>query len=749
MDRIRRIVSYIVIAGCMLVLSTTAMAQNAPVTITMWHIATETDPFRLALQRAIDDFNSTHANVRFEAQAIENEGFKAQLQDAIAENRQPDVFQTWGGGLLETYLDMGMVREIPELNGAIGQPFIPQALAFSTFDGRHYAVPANMAGIFLWYNQDLFARHNVELPTTWNQLINACRAFRQAGIVPIALGNRDRWPGAFWLIYLTMRIRGSETFMPNFDTADSAIFAHPAFYEAARRIQEAVGSGCFEEGYNTQDFGTAQRLLGTGAAAMQLQGDWNLGGLKHVDRTLTTNHIRVLPFPVVEGGSGSVTDMVGSTGQAFAISSNAPPETAAALTGMLGSDAFGRAVAEVGFIPALAGYEQHITDPIVREMARMLTTASYVQLYYDQLLPPVLAQIHLDTTQQLFGLLLTPEEAARRMIAAAQPGVVMSNTPMLSLRDLADARSISIGTAIAINPLRTDSVYADTVRREFNMLTPEMAMKMDTLRPGRDAFNFDDADYIIEFAEANAMQVRGHTLVWYNQLPGWVQGGSFSRDELMQILRDHIMTVVGRYRGRVVAWDVVNEAIDDRGQLRDNIWLRVIGPEYIDYAFQWAHEADPNALLFYNDYDGEGLNAKSDAIYQLIQGLVQRGLPIDGVGLQMHISIGDPPPMEAVAANMQRIAALGLQVQITEMDVKIQDGHGTEPERFMEQAQLYGDVARVCLSIEACTALVMWGFTDLHTWIPGDTGQADSPLIFDRSYQPKPAYHALYFALST
>lgn len=747
MNAIRRIMSMIVIAGCLLVLSTT-LAQSGPVTIAMWHIATEGDPFRPVLLQAIDQFNATHFNIRFEAQAIDNEVFKSQLQDAIANNIAPDVFQTWGGGLLETYVERGVVREIPELNGEAGQRFNPQALAFSTFDGRRYAIPANMAGIFLWYNQDLFARHQVELPTTWDQLMNACRTFRQAGIVPIALGNRDRWPGAFWLIYLAMRIGGTETALASFDAPDSAIFDHPAFIEAGRRLQDAVRAGCFEENFSGQDFGAVQQLLGTGAAAMQLQGDWNLGGLRNMDATLTATHIRVLPFPQVEGGAGNPSDMVGGTGQAFAISANAPPEAAEALLQMLSSDAFGRAVAEAGFIPALAGYEQYVTDPLVREMASMVTNASSVQLYYDQVLPSSLAQVHLDTTQALFDLSLSPEEAVRRMVTAVQQGTAMSNLPLLPLRELADARGIGIGTAVSIQPLRNNPAYIEILRQEFNMLTPEMAMKMDALRPSRDAYHFDDADYIVEFAEASGMQVRGHPLVWYNQLPGWLQQGSFSRDELIQILRDHIMTVVARYRGRVIAWDVVNEAITEDGQLRDNIWLRGIGPEYIDYAFQWAREADPNALLFYNDFNGEGLNTKSDAIYQLVQGLVQRGVPIDGVGMQMHISIGDPPPMEDVAANMYRIAELGLQVQITEMDVKIQDGQGTEQERFMQQAQLYSEVTRVCLAVEACTALGLWGFTDEHTWIPEYTGHDDAPLVFDRSYQPKPAYHALQVALT-
>jgi endo-1,4-beta-xylanase len=272
-------------------------------------------------------------------------------------------------------------------------------------------------------------------------------------------------------------------------------------------------------------------------------------------------------------------------------------------------------------------------------------------------------------------------------------------------------------------------------------------MKMEVIHPARSQYNFNDADYLVQFAQANNMQVHGHTLVWYKQLPGWLTNGGFSRDELMTILRDHIQSVVGHYRGKVAVWDVVNEAVDENGSLRNNIWLQTIGPEYIDYAFQWAHEADPDALLLYNDYDTEGLGPKSDAVYNLVQGLVARGIPIHGVGFQMHTSIGKPPNIGDVAANMNRLAALHLQIQITEMDVQIQDGQGSQEQRLEQQAQIYADVARTCLGTPACTALITWGFTDQHTWIPGYTGHADAPLPFDTSYQPKPAYQALLLAL--
>jgi endo-1,4-beta-xylanase len=332
--------------------------------------------------------------------------------------------------------------------------------------------------------------------------------------------------------------------------------------------------------------------------------------------------------------------------------------------------------------------------------------------------------------------------------SAPTPAVTPTATPVPTLRTLAHERGIGIGAAVGPQFLRDEPLYAETLAREFTMLTLENAMKFGPVHPEPDRYDFTDADFIVDFAEAHDMRVRGHTLVWHNQLPAWLTERSWTREELIDILREHITTVVGHYRGRVAAWDVVNEAIADDGSLRDTIWLRGIGPEYVDLAFRWAHEADPDALLFYNDYAAEGLGPKSDAVYALVQGLLQRGVPIDGVGLQMHVSLRWPPDPEAVAANMARLGALGLQVHVTEMDVRIQDGVGTTEERLAAQAGIYRDMVEVCLESSACKAFVTWGFTDRHSWIPAFTGQPDAPLLFDESYRPKPAYYAIMDALA-
>ncbi|MEP7286821.1 MAG: endo-1,4-beta-xylanase [Chloroflexota bacterium] len=317
-----------------------------------------------------------------------------------------------------------------------------------------------------------------------------------------------------------------------------------------------------------------------------------------------------------------------------------------------------------------------------------------------------------------------------------------------SLRDLAVARGFYIGAAVAFAPLSANEEYRDTLKREFNMVVPENAMKMGPIHPQPTTYSFGAADAIVKFAEANGMKVRGHNLVWHEQMPEWIKGGKFTRDELLNILHDHIKTVVEHYKGRILAWDVVNEAIGDSGALRNDVWLSVIGPDYIDNAFRWAHEADPKAKLFYNDYGGEGMNGKSNAIYTLVKGMKERGVPIDGVGLQMHISLNNPPSADAVQANIERIGALGLQVHITEMDVKIQDGAGTLDEKLAAQAQLYYDMASVCLKTDPCKAFLTWGFTDQYTWITSPPGRPDAPLLFDKTYAFKPAYGALGDALA-
>lgn len=319
--------------------------------------------------------------------------------------------------------------------------------------------------------------------------------------------------------------------------------------------------------------------------------------------------------------------------------------------------------------------------------------------------------------------------------------LTMSSIPNLPLRYWANQRSFKIGAAVSDKALTADILYRWKIASEFNLITAENAMKFSALQPIRGQYTFNVSDQIMDFAQAYNMQVRGHTLVWHNSLPSWLTENIWSHEESISLLRQHIQTVVDRYRGEILAWDVVNEAVANDGSLRDTFWLQQIGPEYIELAFRWAHEADPTARLFYNDYGGEGLGAKSDAIYSLLQELIQDDVPVHGVGLQMHVSVENPPDPSQVTANIERLSQLGLEIHITEMDVRVP--LPANEQILEQQALVYRSILDICLSNPSCTTFVMWGFSDRYSWVPKHFPGQGSALILDENFRPKPAYDAL------
>lgn len=308
----------------------------------------------------------------------------------------------------------------------------------------------------------------------------------------------------------------------------------------------------------------------------------------------------------------------------------------------------------------------------------------------------------------------------------------------IPLRSLAEKQELFIGSAVNSKNLIGGTQYEKILSTEFNMVTTENDMKFSLIHPEKNTYDFSKADQIVDFAMENNQKVRGHTLVWHNQIPDWIKYGNFSEYQMRKILKDHIQTVVSRYRGKVFAWDVVNEALNEDGSLRDSIWLRTIGEDYIALAFQWAHEADPDALLFYNDYGIEGINAKSNSLYSMLKKLKNKGVPIDGVGYQMHTRISRNINPETLKKSMDRLQNIGLQTHITELDIGIATS-GSLNTRLNKQAKMYSNILKVCLDTESCTALVMWGFTDKYTWKDKEA----RPLIFDANYNPKKAYWSI------
>jgi GH35 family endo-1,4-beta-xylanase len=333
--------------------------------------------------------------------------------------------------------------------------------------------------------------------------------------------------------------------------------------------------------------------------------------------------------------------------------------------------------------------------------------------------------------------------------------LLVSLTPLVnaqdnsfSLRSFASQNNIYIGAAAWTTHLG-DPDLSEILGREFNMLTPEHEAKFCMISAARGQYDFSKVDQLVEYAEANDMAIHGHTLIWHQCSPDWVENGDFSRDEAIEILREHITTVVGRYKGRIAYWDVVNEAFDDSGELRDTAWLRMIGEDYIELAYQFAHEADPDALLLYNDYGAEGMGQKSDAVYAMVQDFVARGIPINGIGMQSHFTLGTIN-FASIAENMQRLSELGMEVQFTEVDIKHQGE--ADDEILRQEARDYYHLMETCLDADNCTAFIVWGVIDSNSWLRSADYYDNpnvAPLLFTSDYQPKPAYFALLSLLQS
>ncbi|HEV3115892.1 MAG TPA: endo-1,4-beta-xylanase [Gemmataceae bacterium] len=310
----------------------------------------------------------------------------------------------------------------------------------------------------------------------------------------------------------------------------------------------------------------------------------------------------------------------------------------------------------------------------------------------------------------------------------------------VSLRQVAEARGLQVGAAAFPEGLR-EAPYANLLATHFNVLTPENAMKWQPVHPGVNTWHFEPADALVRFAVEHQLKVHGHTLVWHRQFPDYIQ--ALPGDKLRQALHDHIRTLVGRYKGRVYAWDVVNEALDDVAGLRKNLFLEQLGEDYIAEAFRIAHAADPDALLFYNDYGCDALGPKSQRQFDLLCRLLAADVPVHGVGLQMHITASKSPRPCEVAANVRRLAELGLRVRISEMDVRVSD---LPCAPLQIQAAVYGGILRACARESGFLGITFWGITDKYSWVHKEFAP-DQPLLFDAAYEPKPAFAAVRDAL--
>ena len=300
------------------------------------------------------------------------------------------------------------------------------------------------------------------------------------------------------------------------------------------------------------------------------------------------------------------------------------------------------------------------------------------------------------------------------------------------LQDLATARDFLIGYASTKDVYyRPDgALYSRVAAREFNFVTPENSLKWGFVNPYPGRYRWSSADNLLSFADVNGLEVHGHTLVWYSQLPNWIKFSAVEDRETH--MREFIIRMLDRYASRINIWDVVNETFEDDGTYRNSVWHEAMGPGYVEIAFRQARESAPNAELLYNDYDVAWNGPKSTAMFNMLQALKDRQVPLDGVGFQMHV-FADFNAFDEVEANFQKAANMDLDIYITELDVSMADGQNEQ-----QQAEVYRRVLDICLNQPRCKALQSWGFTDMYSW-----RKVYNPLLLDKEYQVKPAYKAL------
>lgn len=355
-------------------------------------------------------------------------------------------------------------------------------------------------------------------------------------------------------------------------------------------------------------------------------------------------------------------------------------------------------------------------------------------------------------TYKVKARLRTGERSCRVRLGLAAfggpaPAARSKSSPVLPDPMLAPKRAVPLGAAVEWRSLswQTDSDYHRAFTSNFESLTPENVMKMEYLEPERGEFDFNYADSLVDFAAKNGKEVRGHALVWHQQLPKWITSKRWSRDELNKELELYIKTVVGHYRGRIAEWDVANEVIDNHGNWRESPFYEALGEDFVANAFRWAHEADPGAKLYLNDFDIEFDGVKADKTVALVKKLRAEGVPIHGVGLQMHWDEGAPPAPAEVQRWLRRYADLGVEVQITEMDVAIEPAYNQHPEHLENQAKQYESAAIACNAVVQCTKFTVWGVSDKYTW----RGSQTVPLLLTESYARKRAYELVRGAFAS
>lgn len=389
--------------------------------ITWWHISTSDDD-KAAWQALADSFVAANPSVEIEITVLENEAFKAKLATAMQSGNPPDVFQSWGGGVLYEYATAELVKDITDdlaIEGW-GDSFLPAALNLYGTDGKYFGVPWSMGVVVVWYNKALFTQAGIEAPpTTWTEFLTTVSTLKEAGITPITVGEKDKWPGHFYWVYLAIRNGGK----PAFDLAYSreGSFADPPFVQAGANLKELVDLEPFQDGFLGQAYNDAESLFANGKVAMELMGQWAPNNFQTLaeDGVGPGENLGLFGFPSVEGGAGGPNDVLGG-GNGFAIGKNAPDEAIAFVRHLTSLESqIALVPAGLAVPPVVKGAESAVTDPNLLRIAELLGAAEYLQLYYDQFLPPAVGAVVNDAVQGIFAGTASPEDVAEQIEESA------------------------------------------------------------------------------------------------------------------------------------------------------------------------------------------------------------------------------------------------------------------------------------------------------------------------------------------
>lgn len=416
----RKVLFITLLVSALALMSLAPLAAQDGVTIQWWHIFTVPPEVPALMDTLVAEYEAAHPGVTIEITNLENEAFKERLATVMQSGEPPDLFQSWGGGVLWNFAEAGLLRDItPELTANDNEwknSFSTQAaLNLFRYNDAYYGVPWNFGAVGVWYNRDLFAKAGIEsTPTTWDEFLTAVQKLKDAGITPIALGEKDKWPGHFWWVYLAIRTGGQAAFEAAYTREGT--FADEPFVQAGTLLKQLIDLEPFQEGYLGMGYTQHAAIMGNGEAAMELMGQWAPGaqaGNSTSGEGLPEGVLGWFPFPSVEGGAGDPTDVLGG-GDGIAIGANASDEAidfARFLTNAENQARF--SVLGSGMIPTAAGAEDTVTDPLLQQVMAARNSAGYYQSYYDQFLPPAIAQAVLDAVEGLFAGTLSAEEAAQ------------------------------------------------------------------------------------------------------------------------------------------------------------------------------------------------------------------------------------------------------------------------------------------------------------------------------------------------